>query len=123
VVTGAIALIVYGEPRLTHYVDLVLELHLEDVEKLTLKFPSRIFYITPPEVILHEINRKEGGNFNIIHQPTGLRADIYLAGRDSFNKWALDNFRTIKIRERSYRIASPEYVIVRKLEYYLQGRV
>ena len=34
IVTGAVASIIYGEPRLTHDVDLVLELKVHDVRKL-----------------------------------------------------------------------------------------
>jgi hypothetical protein len=82
------------------------------------RFPYNEYYITQTEVIFNELNREKSGNFNIIHQPTGLRADIYLTGLDSFNRWAIENYRIIKIGENNYRIASPEYVIIRKLEYY-----
>lgn len=33
VITGSIAAIIYGEPRLTHDVDLVLDLKIKDVDK------------------------------------------------------------------------------------------
>ncbi len=121
IVTGAVASIIYGEPRLTHDVDLVLELKLKDVEKLISKFPADNFYTPPPEVITTELNRSKRGHFNIIHHETGLRADIYLVGKDVFNKWAIDHYKSISIGEKSYRIAPPEYVITLKLEYYREG--
>jgi hypothetical protein len=120
-VTGAVASIVYGEPRLTNDVDLVLELRSEDVDKIISKFPADLYYVPPPEVIRLEMNRSERGHFNIIHHQTGLRADIYLVGNDSFTKWAMKNCRRISIGEQSYHIAPPEYVIILKLEYYREG--
>lgn len=47
-VTGSIASIVYGEPRLTHDIDLVLRLETEDIAKLEVSFPLSDFYC-PPE--------------------------------------------------------------------------
>ena len=33
-VTGAVAIVIYGEPRLTHDIDLVVDLNREDAEKI-----------------------------------------------------------------------------------------
>jgi hypothetical protein len=122
IVTGAVASIIYGEPRLTHDIDLVLELKKKDVERLLSKFPSDLFYTPPPEVITTEITRSKRGHFNIIHHETGFRADIYLVGNDSFQKWAIDNYKSMTIGNKSYRIAPAEYVIILKLEYYREGQ-
>ncbi len=121
IITGAVASIIYGEPRLTHDVDLVLDLQFKDIEKLISKFPAGNFYIPPSEVLTTELGRNVRGHFNIIHLDTGLRADIYMVGKDAFNKWAIDNYNSISIDEKSYRIAPPEYVIILKLEYYREG--
>jgi hypothetical protein len=50
-VTGAVAIVIYGEPRLTHDIDVVVDLHREDAEKLVQAFPSEEFYCPPIEVI------------------------------------------------------------------------
>ena len=47
-VTGAVAAIIYGEPRLTHAIDLVIELKMEEVKKIQDAFPLEEFYC-PPE--------------------------------------------------------------------------
>ena len=39
-VTGAVASIIYGEPRLTHDIDLVVELNPQNAEKIIDAFPS-----------------------------------------------------------------------------------
>jgi hypothetical protein len=80
VITGAVASIVYGEPRLTNDLDLVVMLRDKNVEKFVRAFPAGEFYCPPVEVLTIEIRRPQGGHFNLIHHDTGTKADIYLAG-------------------------------------------
>jgi len=120
-VTGAVANIVYGEPRLTHDIDLVLEMGVEDAEKIASSFPLDEFYCPPIEVIIIESKRRMRGHFNIIHHKTGFKADIYIAGDDPLHAWALQNRKRISIEGKNFWIAPIEYVILRKLEYYREG--
>ena len=120
-VTGAVANIVYGEPRLTHDIDLVLEMGTEDAEKIASSFPLDQFYCPPIEVIIIESKRRMRGHFNIIHHKTGFKADMYIAGDDPLHSWALENRRRINIEGKNFWIAPVEYVILRKLEYYREG--
>ncbi len=120
-VTGAVANIVYGEPRLTHDIDLVLEIEDEDAERIASSFPLDQFYCPPIEVIVIESKRRMRGHFNIIHHKTGFKADIYIAGDDPLHAWALQNKRRISIEGKNLWIAPIEYVILRKLEYYREG--
>lgn len=71
-VTGSVAVIVYGEPRLTHDVDLVAELSPAQVERLPELFAPDQFYCPPREVIIIELRRDQRGHFNIIHHNTGF---------------------------------------------------
>ena len=77
-VTGSVASMLYGEPRLTHDIDLVLEISQEDIPTITKIFPLETFYCPPEEVIATEIRRSQRGHFNILHHETGFKADIYL---------------------------------------------
>lgn len=120
-VTGAVANIVYGEPRLTHDIDLVLEIEAEDAEKIAKNFPLDQFYCPPIEVIVIESKRRMRGHFNIIHHKTGFKADIYIAGDDPLHAWALQNRRRISLEGKNLWIAPVEYVVLRKLEYYREG--
>ena len=54
-VTGSVAAIVYGEPRLTHDVDLVVHLHRPDIAKLVGSFPLDHFYCPPEYVIVRKL--------------------------------------------------------------------
>jgi hypothetical protein len=120
-VSGSVASTLYGEPRVTHDVDLIVFLRHEDVSRLAQVYREPQFYLPPIEVILQEIIRERGGHFNIVHINSGLKADIYLAGREQLHGWALRNKKHYEIRGRTITVAPPEYVIVRKLEYYRAG--
>jgi len=121
VVTGATASIIYGEPRLTNVLDLVVLLKVEDIARFAEAFSSTKFYCPPPEVLKIEIKRTHRGHFNLIHHETGTKADIYLAGDDELHRWALSHKRQINIESEQVWVAPPEYVMIRKLQYYREG--
>ncbi len=121
IVTGSVAAIVYGEPRLTNDIDLILNLNKADIPKISQAFPSEQFYCPPKEVILNELGRYNRGHFKLIHHRTGFKADIYLIGFDSLHKWAFENKRIIKYQNSEIAIAPAEYVILRKLEFFKEG--
>jgi hypothetical protein len=121
-VTGATASIVYGEPRLTNDIDVVIDLTPTEVEPFFNSFPLEQFYCPPSEIILVEIARSQRGHFNLIHHETGFKADIYTLGRDKLNHWGLDNRKLIKMEGDELWLAPVEYVILRKLEYYREGQ-
>lgn len=119
--TGSVAVIVYGEPRLTHDVDLVVELEALDAARVVRAFPAEFFYCPPEEVIAVEVAREQRGHFNIIEFATGFKADMYVAGGDPLHAWGLKNAREITVESDRLLVAPPEYVIVRKLEYFREG--
>jgi hypothetical protein len=122
VVTGSVAAIFYGEPRLTHDVDLVVLLNATDIQKLLAAFPPSQFYLPPLETILTETAREHRGHFNFIHNQTGFKADMYPTGRDEANAWAFRARRPVEFEGETIMLAPPEYVILRKLEYYREGQ-
>ena len=121
-VTGSVASLLYGEPRLTHDVDLVVELDASGAAQFARLFPVDQFYCPPEEVIRAEASRENRGHFNLIHHATGFKADIYPAGQDPLHHWAMSHRRGVQIEQTRVWVAPPEYVIVRKLQYYQEGR-
>ena len=121
-ITGAVASIIYGEPRLTNDIDLVVDMSADHVDTFTDEFPPDDFYCPPPEVIRLEITRPLRGHFNLIHHATGFRADIYASGKDELHHWGLKNRRAVDVEGEKFWLAPIEYVILRKLEYYHEGR-
>lgn len=120
-VTGSAACIAYGVPRLTHDIDVVIEIGRKQIGFLSLAFPADEFYCPPPEVIGVEIERPRRGHFNIIHLTSGLKADCYTMGDDPLHRWGMSRKRRIEIAGETIPLAPPEYVILRKLEYFREG--
>ncbi|MFW6200320.1 MAG: nucleotidyl transferase AbiEii/AbiGii toxin family protein [Gemmatimonadota bacterium] len=117
-VTGGVASVVYGDPRFTRDVDVVIELHEGNVESLESAFSSEDFYVPPRPVLVEESARPEGGHFNIVHRGSALRADVYTAGNDPLHQWALRHRSRIETEGASIALAPIEYVILRKLQYF-----
>ena len=120
-VTGSVAAIFYGEPRLTHDVDFVVFLGSPDAARLARAFPASEFYLPPAAAIEQEISRAQSGHFNLIHLDTGFKADFYLTGKDELNAWAFRLKRAVQFETETVMLAPPEYVILRKLEYFRDG--
>ena len=120
-VTGSMAGIFYGEPRMTHDVDIVVSLAMTDVDAFVAAFPIDEFYCPPEDVLAIEVRRGQRGHCNLIHHATGFKADVYIAF-DQLHRWALAHRRTIDLDGLTVSVAPLEYVIVRKLEYYVEGK-
>lgn len=121
-VTGSVAGIVYGEPRLTNDVDIVVEISPENISQLIEAFSPDEYYCPPEEVIRVETARDLRGHFNLVRNDTGFKADVYLMGTDPLHRWAMERRRSIEIGDASIWLAPPEYVIVRKMEFYQEGK-
>jgi hypothetical protein len=120
-VTGSVAASVYGEPRLTADIDVVLLLDAGGIAALRAAFPEDAYYVPPDETLRLETARAVRGMFNLIHHATQFKADIYLAAGDPLHAWALAHRRRISLEGSALWLAPPEYVILRKLEYFREG--
>ena len=68
-----------------------------------------------------EAARPRHGHFNLADKETGFRADIYLAGDDALEHWALDHRRRVQVGGMSVALSPPEYVIAHKLTFRRDG--
>jgi hypothetical protein len=121
-VTGGVASVVYGEPRLTRDIDLVIELRPRDARRFAEAWSAEEFYVPPVEVIEEESGRAERGHFNVIHHQTALRADVYLAGSDALNAWSFAHKVVRHVEGDEVFMAPIEAVILSKLRYFQMGR-
>ena len=119
--TGSIASMIYGEVRTTQDIDVIVLLHTGAIVLMEKVFPEMEFYRPPREVIEVERGRERRGHFNLIHFESGYKADIYLSADDPLHAWALRNRRAIDIEGEPLWLVPPEYVIIRKLEFYREG--
>ena len=119
-VSGSVAAIFYGEPRMTNDVDIVVFMKSGDAAKLETAFPLDDFYCPPRQVIEIETARSQRGHFNLIHHETGFKADIYPVS-DALHRWGMARCRVVFLGEDPLTLAPPEYVMVRKLQFFREG--
>jgi hypothetical protein len=120
-ISGGVAAIIYGEPRLTTDIDLVIALPEGVISGFHAIFDPEEFYVPPIEVMHLEARRRTHGHFNVIHTSSAFRADVYVAGTDSLMAWGLERRRPVRIADQALWVAPPEYVILSKLQYYRDG--
>jgi hypothetical protein len=118
-VTGSVATIFFGEPRFTNDIDIVVDLPADRISELCGAFPAADFYVSE-ESVRSAVSRK--GQFNIIHPASGLKVDIMVPSEDAFNRSRFSRVRRLRpAPDYEVVFASPEDVILKKLEYYLEG--
>ena len=120
-VVGSVGSIIYGEPRMTKDMDVVVHVLPKDTGTFPRLFSSEEYYCPPPEVLRDEIVGK--GQFNLIHHQSGLKVDIIIR-KDS--EHGLEEFRRRK-RVTFWEgfdafVATAEDVILKKLAYYREGQ-
>ncbi len=119
-VTGALASIAYGEPRLTNDIDIVAEIKESHIKSLIELFPFDEFYIS--EGMIREAIAQPG-QFNIIHPASGMKVDVMIRKDTPFDRSRFQRIRRLSPSE-SYQadFAAPEDVIIKKMEYYHEGK-
>jgi hypothetical protein len=116
---GSVASSIYGEPRATNDVDLVVHLRREDAARVVAAFPADRFYVPPEEVVQVEIGRAHGAHFNVIALEGMTKADLYpLVERQQ--AWFARR-RALAVAGRRVWVAAPEVVILHKLLFYRDG--
>jgi hypothetical protein len=118
-VTGSTATIVYGEPRFTNDIDIVLDLPAEQIDQFRDLFPETDFYLSR-EAVNSAVRLKK--QFNLIHPASGLKVDFMIFVASEFNASRMARARDLPVLDHcTVRFASPEDVILMKLKYYKAG--
>lgn len=110
---GSVASSIYGEPRATNDLDLVIQIGTDDAARLVPAFPADKFYIPPVEVVLAELGRARGAHRNIIALEGMTKADLYPLPA-SQRTW-FERRRPLPVAGRKVWVAAPEAVILHKL--------
>ncbi|EDY19891.1 conserved hypothetical protein [Chthoniobacter flavus Ellin428] len=121
-VTGSVAAGIYGQIRTTHDIDLVLLMEVKDIARLQAAFPESEYYVPPQETLVTELRRGQRGCLNLYHHESGFKADLFFVVHDPLHLWAMKNRRRVGYGDRQMWIAPPEYVLLRKLEFFREGR-
>ncbi|HYR89436.1 MAG TPA: hypothetical protein VE422_35505 [Terriglobia bacterium] len=122
VVGGSIASSMYGIPRATQDVDLMANVKLEHVDRLTAALEPE-FYVAA-ELIADAIRRQE--SFNVIHLQTMFKADVFVPADNEWSREEMSRARTEVLRPEgrlAVRFSSPEDTILHKLLYRMGGHL
>jgi hypothetical protein len=118
---GSVASSAHGLPRATVDVDLVAELGPHHVSGLVERL--REAYYVEPDAVRRAIATR--ASFNVIHLETMLKVDVFVPKGRPFDREAARRAAPHPLEEtpgaRAFVIASPEDVILAKLEWYRAG--
>jgi hypothetical protein len=119
-IVGSIAGALYGEPRLTRDIDLVIAMSSASVKSLLKVFDPLDFYVPPADILSQEITRC--GQTNILHHASGVKADLMFRKNTPHGLEEFARKRRLEIlRGVNAWIAAPEDIIIGKLRYYREG--
>jgi len=117
--TGSVASNFYGQPRLTHDVDLAVALTPGQIRLLASRYPSPRYYLSEDAA---EDAIKTCGMFNLIDSETGLKADFWIVdSTNALKHSAFSRRRTAAVLGQTAFIATPEDIILLKLDWHKQG--
>lgn len=118
-VTGSVASTVFGEPRFTNDVDIVVRMDERQAALFAASFIGDEWYVSV-EAAVDAARRRT--MFNVIHVPSGLKADIIVAPDSPHDHARFSRVRRITMPDgRSEPFASPEDVILKKLQFFREG--
>jgi hypothetical protein len=118
-ITGSVAAMAFGEPRLTNDIDIVAAIDEKHFRDFLMSFPPEEFYVSE-EAVREAILRQD--QFNIIHPESGIKIDVIIKQNTLFDDSRFKRSRRLYPAE-SYQanFAAPEDVIIKKMEYYKAG--
>ena len=115
--TGGLAVTIWGRPRSTMDIDVVIDLKKYHQEKVYESF-HKDFYINLDE-ISQAIERKI--SFNIIDRESGGAIDFYFVKNDEYGEVRFKRRLTKKILDMKVSIITPEDLILIKLQWYKES--
>jgi hypothetical protein len=118
--TGSVAAMVHGVPRMTNDLDVIVALLPSHRDAFLSALDSEDFYVPPRESILDEMGYR--GQFNIIHIESGSKVDFIFRKNTEFAKEEFGRRRRVQFTQELETVsASPEDVILSKLDFYRMG--
>ena len=117
IITGGIAIVVWGRPRFTADIDIVVELVPQKLDKLAkklLKIDKKVY--VDEQMMRQALEQK--GEFNFIHPAAGLKVDFWVMKNDEFDRSRMKRKIKKKVAGAPIYISSPEDLILIKLLWY-----
>ena len=122
-ITGGVAASVYGDPRTTRDLDLVIELLRDNICQLVEALETAGFYCPPGSV--EDIQQGRGMVLSVTHMTSVLNADLVLNSNTEFDRSKMARRRLEALDEAGvelFWIASPEDIVLAKLLWRQQSK-
>jgi len=118
-IVGSYGSSVFGEPRFTRDIDILLDLEEAKVSRFCASFQSPEFYLNESAVREAVRGRHQ---FNLLHPGSGNKVDFILPRNTPWHRSQLSrSFRIRLLPDLEAAVASPEDVIIGKLWYHSEG--
>jgi len=120
-VTGGMAVLIWGRPRFTADIDIVIELQRSDVDKLeiALKALGNKGFIDK-DTIIEALSTQ--GEFNFIDGSTGVKIDFWILGNSAFDQRRIKRRVKKIILGKTIWFSSPEDLILIKAAWYKESQ-
>jgi hypothetical protein len=113
-IVGSLASSYHGRPRATQDIDVVVEADARRVSRFVGKCVDRGFYVDLPDA-LEAVSRRT--MFNVIDPTSGNKLDVIMRKDRSFSRSEFERRRPVDVPGGVAAIATPEDVILAKLEW------
>lgn len=118
-ITGGIATLFYGKPRITHDIDVIVAISQNFIPKIIETFKED-FYVSE-EGIRDAIFNKT--MFNIIHPDTGIKVDFWLLKDSEYDRVMFQRRLKKEIFGKEVYISTPEDAIIEKLHWHKESDI
>lgn len=112
--TGSLASSMYGIPRATNDIDIVISPSRAQLLSIVQLF-QRVGLTVAPETAVAALRNKT--QFNVIDFPNGLKVDLIVRKDRNFSVTEFDRRETHEVEGMRLTIATPEDVLLAKLEW------
>lgn len=116
--TGSVASSLYGKPRGTHHVDIVVRLPLGRIKGLSAAFPPPEYYVSEDAI---RSALETDSMFNVVEVGTGLKADFWLLWDDAYSQAAFARRNRVDAAGVEAWVCSPEDTILSKLRWAVES--
>ena len=113
-VTGSVTSGIQGEPRLTHDIDLVVDLSGVAADRLLVSFPMSEFYVSD-QAIREAVSQQT--MFNLVDLASGDKVDFWILTDEPFDRSRFARRRIANVLGLRFPVSAPEDTILMKLRW------
>lgn len=117
-VTGGVAVVVWGRPRYTADIDILIELKKREVKKFIAVLIKEGY--VDEDVVKESLKHK--GEFNFIDSETSMKVDFWILQDSDFDRSRLKRVVIRKIFGQKVHFSSPEDLILKKLLWFKESK-